>query len=120
MRVRTIAVIVGLALVGAGCDALECEGLRVEIVNSDQSLRPVQIIGPDEFPGQEKVLAPGQQRRIVPCVRVGDRKSFRVLTADGSETLANATCVVSRSGTNIQEAVARVVWDPRGLVCENW
>ena len=120
MRTRFLAAILGLALCGVGCDGLECEGLRVDILNSDQSLRPVQVIGPDEFPGQEKVLAPGQQRRIVPCVRVGDRQSFRVLPADGSETLANATCVVSRSGTNIQEAVARVVWDPRGLVCENW
>ena len=49
-----------------------------------------------------------------------DRQRFRVLTADGSETLATANCVVSRSGDNIQGAVARVVWDLRGLACENW
>jgi len=113
-------IILALALAGAACDGLECEGLRVDILNSDQSLRAVQIIAPDEHPGEDKLLHPGEERRIVPCVRVGDRRTFRALSADGGEALAVVNCVVSRSGSNIQDAVARVVWDPRGLVCENW
>lgn len=120
MRPRVRASLLALTLAWPACDGLECEGLRVDILNSDQSLRAVQLIGPDEFPGENKVLRPGEERRIVPCVRVGDRRQFRALTADGSETLAVANCVVSRSGENIRNAVARVVWDPRGLVCENW
>jgi hypothetical protein len=120
MRPRIPALLLTAALACAGCNGLECEGLRVDVVNSDQSLQAVQMIGPDEFPGQDKLLHPGEQRRIVPCLRVGDRQRFRVLTADGSETLATANCVVSRSGDNIQGAVARVVWDLRGLACENW
>ena len=51
MRIRVLAVILGLALAGAGCDALECEGLRV-----DARLRPLDERGRPVHP---RLLAAG-------------------------------------------------------------
>lgn len=110
-------------LLGAGCDWLEdrlqtCGDMRIDLLNSQQSLAAVSILAEDEQPFPEALLASGASRRIVQCVERGDAKRFRVLR--GEETLAIANCTVSRGRYEYEAVVARVVFDPRGLVCENW
>jgi hypothetical protein len=106
-----------------GCDWVqdrfrECGHMQVDLVNSDQSIGPVSVLVEDEQPFPEAVLESGASRRRLLCVERGDAKRFRAMR--GSDTLATANCVVSRSRYEYETTVARVVWDPRGLVCENW
>lgn len=107
----------------AGCSFVQdrfrsCGHLQVDLVNSDQSIDPVSILAESERPFAEAVLASGQSRRLLVCVERGDAKRFRAVR--GGDTLAVANCVVSRARDEYEASVARVVWDPRGLVCDNW
>lgn len=111
------------ALLYPGCDWVQdrfrqCGHMRVDLVNDEQSIVPVAILGEDEQPFAEAVLASGASRQRLLCVERGDAKRFRVMR--GSDTLATANCVVSRARYEYETTVARVVWDPRGLACENW
>src|SRR5262245_31817044 len=119
---RTLATVL-LALTFTGCDWFQdrfrqCGHMQVDLLNSEQSIEPISVLVEDEqaFPGAE--LASGASRRRLLCVERGDAKRFRAMR--GSETLATANCVVSRSRYEYESTIARVVWDPRGLVCENW
>jgi len=105
------------------CDSLQdrlrtCGHLQIELVNDDQAIGPVSILAEDEQPFPEAVLASGTSRRRLFCVERGDAKRFRVVR--GGDTIAVANCVVSRARYEYESTVSRVVWDPRGLVCENW
>ena len=92
--------------------------MQVDLLNSEQSIDPVGILADGEQPFAEAVLASGSSRSLSLCVERGDAKRFRALR--GAAVLAVANCVVSRAPYEYETAVARVVWDPRGLVCENW
>jgi hypothetical protein len=110
-------------LAASGCDWLDdrlqtCGYMRVDLTNSEQSIDPVSVLTEAEKPFPEAVLASGSSRRLEMCVERGDAKRFRAMRRD--ETLATANCVVSRHRYEYETTVARVVWDPRGLVCENW
>ena len=112
-----------IGLLAAGCDFLQdrlrsCGHMQVDLLNSQQSIEPVSILAEGEQPFPEAVLASGAARRIVVCVERGDAKRFRAVR--GGDTLAIANCVVSRARYEYETTVARVVWDPRGLSCENW
>jgi hypothetical protein len=120
---RTAALAALSALCAPGCDWVHdrfrsCGHLAVELVNSEQSIGPVQVLAESERESDELLLASGAARRLSLCVERGDAKRFRVVR--GGETLANANCVVSRDRHDYESTVARVVWDARGLVCENW
>ena len=104
------------------CDSLQdrlrtCGHLQIDLVNDDQSINPVSILAEDEQPFPEAVLASGTSRRRLFCVERGDAKNFR--TVRGGDTIAVANCVVSRARYEYESTISRVVWDPRGLVCEN-
>lgn len=92
--------------------------MQVDLLNSEQSIDPVGILAQGEQPFAEAVLASGASRRLSLCVERGDAKRFRAVR--GSAVLAVANCVVSRARYEYETTIARVVWDPRGLVCENW
>lgn len=123
-RARLSAVAAGLAaLLAGGCDYVQdrlrsCGHLQVDLVNSEQSLGPVSLFAEGEIASAAGLLESGASRRLLLCVERGDAKRFRALR--GAETLAVANCVVSRARYEYEATVARVVWDPRGLVCENW
>lgn len=111
------------ALLFSGCDWVQdrfrqCGHMAVELLNSDQSIDPVAILAEGEQPSQEAVLASGASRTLSLCVERGDAKRFRAVRGGG--TLAIANCVVSRARYEYESTVARVVWDARGLACENW
>ncbi len=111
------------ALPFPGCDWVqdrfrECGHMQVDLVNSEQSIDPVSVLAEDEQPFPEALLASGASRRRLLCVERGDAKRFRAMR--GSDTLAVANCVVSRARYEYETTIARVVWDPRGLICENW
>ena len=96
----------------------QCGHMQVALLNSEQSIDPVQILAEGEQHSAEAVLASGASRGLSLCVERGDAKRFRALR--GATVLAVANCVVSRARYEYETTVARVVWDPRGLVCENW
>jgi hypothetical protein len=107
----------------AGCDWIQdrfrtCGHVDVELQNSEQSLGPVAIMAEGEVTSDQFLLASGASRRMSLCVERGDAKRFRVVRA--GETVAQANCVVSRARNEYEFTVMRVVWDARGLVCENW
>ena len=117
----TLAAAAALALTGCGWleDRFQtCEHMQIDLQNSDQSIGPVTILADSEVDLGQGELTSGMSRRIVQCVERGDSKRFRALR--GIETLAVANCVVTRTRGQYDAVVARVVWDPRGLVCENW
>jgi hypothetical protein len=116
-------VLAGLLGTLPGCDWLndrfqECGHQTVELLNSEQSIGPVAILAEGERDSEEAVLASGASRRLELCVERGDAKRFRAVR-DGA-TLAVANCTVSRARYQYEATVLRVVWDARGLVCENW
>jgi hypothetical protein len=120
---RRAALAVLAALVSPSCDWLhdrfrQCGRIAVELHNSDQAIEPVQILAEGERSGDEALLPSGASRRISLCVERGDAKRFRAVR--GTDTLAVANCIVSRARYEYESTVMRVVWDPRGLVCENW
>src|SRR5262245_15759130 len=117
------AVLAVLLLAAPGCDWVQdrfrtCGHVRVELVNGEQSLGPVAILAEHEAYFDEAVLPSGGSRGMQLCVERGDAKRFRTVRA--GETVAEANCVVSRSRHEYESTIMRVVWDPRGLVCENW
>lgn len=109
------------ALAATGCDFVEdrfktCEDAFVDLVNSPQSRRPIDIVPEDENASSETFLVPGQSRRIGYCLSKGDRKGFRAI--DQQEVLDRAICVASRS--NYEGSPAEVRWGPAGLTCSGW
>jgi hypothetical protein len=116
--------LVGSILVTAGgCDWIQdrfrsCGHMSIDLVNSDQSIDPITILQESEQKAPELLLASGSSRRITQCVERGDVKRFRALRGDTPVAVAN--CAVSRARYEYETTLARVVWDPRGLVCENW
>ena len=122
-RSARAAALTPLLLALPGCDWVQdrfrtCGHVRVELVNGEQSLGPVAILAEHEAYFDEAVLASGASRGMQLCVERGDAKRFRTVRA--GETVAEANCVVSRSRHELESTIFRVVWDPRGLVCENW
>ena len=111
------------ALLLANCawvqDRFRCCGhMAIALLNSELSIGPVEILAEDERESADLLLASGASRRLSLCVERGDSKRFRALRA--GETVAVSNCVVTRSRDEFESTVARVVWDARGLVCENW
>ena len=115
--------LVGLLLLASGCDWMqdrfrECGHQTVELLNSEQSIGPVAILAEGERDSDEAILASGASRRLELCVERGDAKRFRAV--QGGATVAVANCTVSRARYQYEATIVRVVWDARGLVCENW
>lgn len=111
------------ALLNPACDWVQdrfrqCGHMQVELLNSEQSIDPVGILAEGEPTSEEAVLASGASRRLSLCVERGDAKRFRAVR--GGDVLGVANCVVSRARYEYESTVARVVWDARDLVCENW
>jgi len=124
-RTRPLAVLLtlGALLTAGGCDYLEdrfqtCRDLRVDLINNRQARFPVHIASEDESFSEATYLESGATRRIVVCVKRGDRKSFRAMR-DG-EIIGAVTCVVSMDRAENESSVARVEWDPDGFRCQSW
>jgi len=120
MRVRG-AIVLAAVVAAPGCDYLKdrtktCQDIRVDIVNSQQTLAPIAIAGPGETFTSESVLASGASRTITLCVEKGDREEFRA-SLDGV-VVAVARCVVER--TPDEGGSSRVVWTLQGFLCQNW
>lgn len=123
MKVVCRVLVVAAGLLTLRCDWVQdrfraCGHLQIDLVNGDQAIGPVSVLAEDEQPFPEAELASGASRRRLFCVERGDAKRFRVVR--GGDTIAVANCVVSRARYEYESTVSRVVWDPRGLVCENW
>jgi hypothetical protein len=117
------ALVIVIGLLTLRCDEIQdrfrtCGHLQVDLINDDQSISPISILAEDEQPFPEAILASGASRRRLLCVERGDAKNFRAIR--GGDTIAVANCVVSRARYEYESTVSRVVWDPRGLGCENW
>jgi hypothetical protein len=120
---RLLPAVVVLTLAAPACDWLDdrfktCSDLPVELRNEDAERRTASILVEDESESDATRLQPGGTRRTSVCVGRGDSKRFRALH-EGT-VLGVANCVASRAVYEYEATLARVVWDARGLVCENW
>jgi hypothetical protein len=119
------ATIVGLACALSSCDWLNeiddrlksCHDCEVRLVNDEQTIAPVHIIGPKEGVRTDTLLQSGQSRGLVLCLDLGHGYNFRVESEDGRE-LAAVKCPASRS--SYDGITPSVVWTPIGLRCIDW
>jgi hypothetical protein len=120
---RVLAV-VGLFLSTSACDLFDdlgtrfkdCDDTLVTIVNSEQTRETVNIIGPDEVFGQQNLVASGESRGILLCLKEGDRKRFRV--QNGTTIVASEECVASRDDYEAHRPT--VLWTQDSLTCVDW
>ena len=123
-RRRDVLPLVLLAALSGSCDYIQdrfrsCGHLRVDLINDPQAGSAVYILVEGESPAPDRLLASGASRQLVLCVERGDRKRFRMLLGDG-DPVAVANCVVSKARYEYETSIARVIWYPSGLACENW
>ncbi len=110
-----------LAFTTSGCKWLHdrlksCDDVDVRLINDEQTLGAYNLVGPDESPSTDNLVASGAERRRSMCLELGHSQRFRALQ-DG--TLASAAqCMPSRSG--YEGVDVRVRWTPIGFICENW
>ncbi len=117
--------LLGLAAVCLGCGVLDhaarivndCTSTPVTLLNSQQTLGPIHLVGPDEVPGPGDRLSSGAARELWLCLSEGRSFEFRAID-DGGAVVGTAKCAASRD--DYLGANARVVWTPGGLRCENW
>ncbi len=116
-----------LALVGAlcapGCGYLQnrlktCEDTAVDLINDEQTLGPIHVLGPEEPVSSQTLLQSGQSRRITQCLDKGDVKRFRAQRPNETTPVATANCAASLA--SYETATPRVRWTPIGLRCEGW
>ncbi len=120
---RDVLPLLLLAALSGSCDYIQdrfrsCGHLRVDLINDPQAGSSVYILVEGESPTLDRLLASGASRQLVLCVELGDRKRFRVIR-DG-DPVAVANCVVSKARYEYETSIARVIWYPSGLACENW
>jgi hypothetical protein len=114
----------GLAAV-SGCDWFDdvenrlktCHDHQVLLVNDEQTIDAVHIIGPDEGVRTDTLLKSGQTRTIFLCLDLGHEYRFRVESQDERE-LAAIKCPASRH--SYDGVTPSVVWTPIGLRCVDW
>jgi len=119
------AVVVGLALAVPGCrwfdnldDELKtCHDWDVRLLNDEQTIDAVHIIGPNEGVRSDTLLDSGKSRTIVLCLDPGHDYNFRVESEDGRILAAIKCPVSSRHYDGITPTVA---WTPIGLRCIDW
>jgi hypothetical protein len=120
---RLFAVLLAVGML-TGCDWLQnrfktCRDIRVDLVNSEQTLGPVHVTGPSEGFSQETLLASGATRQISMCVERGDSEKFRAAT-ETFQVLGVGNCVVGQSLYNYEAITPRVTWTLYGFLCEGW
>lgn len=120
---RRIGALVGLGLLAAGCGYLDdrfktCQDTPVDLINSEQTLRAVHVLGPAESASAATLLESGQSRRTVLCLDKGQTQHFRAQLANDPQPVATVNCVVSLA--SYESARPRVIWTPVGLRCEGW
>ncbi len=125
LRASSAALVAAAALAFPSCNVVDdiddafktCHDWQVRLLNDEQSIGSVHIIGPEETATEETLLASGQSRSITLCLELGHEYSFRVIAKDGS-TLAAAKCAASRS--HYDGITLAVDWTPIGVRCINW
>lgn len=120
---RPLGALVGLAAMAAACGYLEdrfktCEDVPVDLINNDQTLGPVHVLGPGETATSETLLQSGQSRRVFMCLQKGQTQRFRAQLPDDAQPVATLNCVASLA--SYESARPRVLWTPVGLRCEDW
>jgi hypothetical protein len=121
-RAHVLACLGGM-LILAGCDWLDdrfktCRDVRVDLLNSQQTLDPIHLVGPDESFDSSNRLESGASRSLVQCLEKGDRKKFRAGSLNG-DTIGLVTCVAEKSSYEGQP-VPQVVWFTTGFECLDW
>src|SRR5437764_1292179 len=105
MRSRRFVLVaaLGTLLGGTACGVFDdlddrfksCRDTPVDLINSEQTVEEVHIVGPDEFINEDNHMKSGASRTISMCIERGDRVKFRV-ERDG-DIIAMVNCVASRS-----------------------
>lgn len=120
---RRLVVTLGIVLFASGCGYLQnrlktCEDTSVDLINDEQTLGPIHLLGPEEAPSAQTLLQSGQARRITQCLDKGDVKRFRAQQPNETTPVATANCAASLA--SYETARPRVRWTPIGLRCESW
>ncbi len=114
---RRLLAALTLVVTATGCDFLEtCHDVRVNVVNSQQTIQPVNIAAPGEDFTPETLLASGASRQIVLCLDRGESVKFRA--AKDGQVLAIARCVADQS--SYEGSSVSVVWTLQGFLCQGW
>jgi hypothetical protein len=125
VRVILQACGLGMGVLCLGCGLLDnlaetldgCTSAPVTLVNSQQTLEAVHLVGPDEIVGEGNRLTSGASRQIWLCLGEGRSYAFQAVN-DAGVVVGSAKCA---SGQDEYPGIeVRVVWTPVGLRCENW
>jgi hypothetical protein len=111
------------ALAVLSCDYIqdrfrECRHLRIDLINDVGNGPPLNMALHEEAFADSNLVQPGARRQVVVCAERGDAKRIRI--GQNGATLDIANCVVTRDPHQYEFTVARVRWDGRRLLCENW
>ena len=93
-----------------------CQETRVQLVNSQQSVQTVNLVGPEEGAGPGNVLAPGQTRDIMLCLQKGGAQEFRAISQ--GQLIGSVRCVAQSS--SYDGAAVQVLWTFEGFICQGW
>jgi len=123
LKRKLVTILVIMALPGIGCEYLEdrfktCRDTRVDLVNSDQSLAAMHIVGPNERATDATLLEPRQTRRTMQCLERGDTRKYRAIPPGQWDPVAIVNCVAANA--SYEGDVLEVVWTVRGFRCEGW
>ena len=111
-----------LFVVGAlpACHYLEkyktCRDVRVELVNSQQTIAAVSIAAPGEDFTPQTLLVSGASREVILCLDKGDVVKFRA--AVNGQEVGVARCVTTQ--TSYEATSVSVIWTLQGFVCQGW
>jgi hypothetical protein len=119
----TAALTLAAAASLTSCDWLEdrfktCDDVRVDLLNSQQTVAPIHLAAPAESFGAGNLLQSGESRSVVQCLQRGDRKEFRAGSLSG-QTVGLVTCVAGRSSYE-GHPTPTVVWFSNEFVCQEW
>ncbi len=120
-RLGLLATAGGVLLAGGGCHYFEkyksCRDVLVHIVNSEQTLGPIDIVSPvdDDFAPQT-LLQSGQTRDVVLCLDRGETAKFKA-EAEGQE-VAIVRCTANQA--SYEGSSVSVIWTLQGFYCQGW
>jgi hypothetical protein len=125
VRASATAFLLTILLAVSGCNVVDdlaerlesCHDQDVLLLNDEQTIDAVHVLGPDEATAPTTFLQSGQSRKITQCLELGHEYPFRAVSED-LRLLASVKCPVSRR--NYDGITPTVSWTPIGFRCINW
>jgi len=97
----------------------DCRQVSVDLVNRPPGGPAIHLTVDDERASAANLVEGSGFRRVNLCLARGDRAWFRAVRPDG-EVVGVVACVLSLDPFQYEAERARVVWEPRGFICERF